>query len=769
MADNMRSIPSVLDGLQPGQRKVMFACFKRNLIKEMKVAELADYVSEQTAYHHVEASLEQTIIGLAQNFVGSNNINCLEPVGMFGSRINGGLDAAEPPYIFTRLSPFARKIFSPLDEPNLKFQYVNNRIEPDVYAPVIPMVLVNGADGIGTGWSTTIPNYHPIDIVNNLKRRMGRLDRDDQEERPFETMMPWFRGWKGTPEPAGPGRYKFNGMAYQHNANPNKVVITELPIRMWTDDFEAMLEKVISGVDGPSWIKHYKEFNDYKTVHFEIMVDEKHMAKVLEEGLLERFKLNKQVVTSKIVAFDTNGQIRQYQKVEEILEEYYNYRLSMYLERKKHWLSVYHAEWRQLQNQARFIKEIIDGDLTVGKKKIDVLVRELRQRKYEAFPCRKDSKKKGTEEEDDASEGEGDGEDDGIAHGGARDYDYLLSMPIWSLTAERLNKLNDDISRKKGEHDDLLAKSEKDLWCVDLDEFMVEWEQQLALDAKTQTSILADMSSHDIRFIDKGANDFATQADITSEEHIVAVIRRERPGDGIIAEESGILAPPDSSNGRVWLVDPLCGTVNYAAHTHEIAVNVALQNKVGQPVAAAVAHPSSAEVFWTGGTSAYIRRGGFDAMLGLRLPKLLPLVEIAWSTARRSQDLKVRVVQFDQLDDVVPTKRLLFRKITKGFDEKGGLLAKAQLQIQALEAQLAVVKPKKRKRVDTSPNSTFADIEAIRRAQEVANEAENDESDGTETEIPEIAEQEHLNAQPIRDSMGELALDFPILTEKFSE
>lgn len=335
MADNMRSIPSVIDGLKPGQRKVVYACFKRNLVKDKKVVELAGYVSEQTAYHHGEASLQQTIINLAQNFVGSNNVNILEPSGNFGSRLAGGSDAASPRYIFTRLSPFARKVFSPLDEPNLNFQFEDgSRIEPDVYAPILPMVLVNGADGIGTGWSTTIPNYHPIDIVKNLKRRMGRLDDNDTEEKPFLTMMPWFRGWQGSPEPAGPERYKFNGVAYQNDANPNEFIVTELPIRMWTDDFKARLEKVISGVDGPSWIKDYKEFNDHKTVHFEIMVDGQSTPKVMQEGILERFKLLKQVATSNLVAFDTNGQIRKYEKVEDILEEYYQYRLNMYLERK---------------------------------------------------------------------------------------------------------------------------------------------------------------------------------------------------------------------------------------------------------------------------------------------------------------------------------------------------------------------------------------------------------------------------------------------------
>lgn len=335
MADNMRSIPSIVDGLKPGQRKVMYACFKRNLVKDKKVAELSGYVSEQTAYHHGEVSLQQTIIGLAQVFVGSNNVNILEPSGNFGSRLAGGSDAASPRYIFTRLSPFARKVFSALDEPCLDFQQDDGkRIEPTTYAPVIPMILVNGADGIGTGWSTNIPNYHPVDIIKNLRRRMGRLDDEDSEEKPFETMMPWFRGWKGSPEEAGPERYKFNGVAYQNEQSPNEVVITELPIRVWTDDFKARLEKIISGVDGPSWIKDYKEFNDHKTVHFEIAVDEKHMGKVLEEGILERFKLQKQVATSNLVAFDARGQIRKYEKVEQILEEYFVHRLALYAARK---------------------------------------------------------------------------------------------------------------------------------------------------------------------------------------------------------------------------------------------------------------------------------------------------------------------------------------------------------------------------------------------------------------------------------------------------
>lgn len=334
MADNLRSIPSIVDGLKPGQRKVVFACFKRNLTKDKKVVELAGYVSEQTAYHHGEVSLQQTIVGLAQTFVGSNNVNILEPSGNFGSRLAGGSDAASARYIFTRLSPFARRVFSPLDEPVLDAQFEDGKqIEPRAYAPVLPMVLCNGADGIGTGWSTSIPNYHPMDIIKNLKRRMGRLD-DSSEEKPFETMTPWFRGWKGQTEPEGPGRYKFNGIISQDK--PNEVVVTELPIRMWTDDFKARLEKIIRADNGAvPYIKDYKEFNDHRNVHFEIQMDEKVIKNTMDrDALLEKFKLNKSIGTTNLVAFDPRGQIRKYDTVEQILEEFYLYRYSLYTERR---------------------------------------------------------------------------------------------------------------------------------------------------------------------------------------------------------------------------------------------------------------------------------------------------------------------------------------------------------------------------------------------------------------------------------------------------
>ena len=325
MADNMRSIPSVIDGLKPGQRKVLYACFKKNLKKDMKVVELAGYVSGLTAYQHGEQSLQQTITGLAQTFVGSNNINCLEPSGNFGSRLQGGSDTASPRYIYTRLSPFARKVFHALDEPLLKYNTDDDRtIEPEMYVPVVPMVLINGADGIGTGWSSTIPNYNPEDIVKNLKLMM-----DGQEP---EAMTPWFRDFKGTVTFMGQDRYKFSGIIKQ--TSDTEVEITELPIRVWTQDFKDKLVDIIKAEKAPSWIKEYDDYNTHKKVHFVVRLEEKHMKIALEEGLEERFKLSKSVATSNLVAFDRHGRITKYATVEDILKEFYAIRIEFYLKRK---------------------------------------------------------------------------------------------------------------------------------------------------------------------------------------------------------------------------------------------------------------------------------------------------------------------------------------------------------------------------------------------------------------------------------------------------
>jgi DNA topoisomerase-2 len=324
MADNIRSIPSVVDGLKPGQRKVLYTMFKKNVKKDLKVVELAGFVSGMTSYQHGEGSLQQTIVGLAQTFVGSNNINCLEPSGNFGSRLQGGSDCASPRYIYTRLSPFARRLFHPGDEPLLSHNIDDGKIiEPEVYVPVVPLILINGADGIGTGWSTQIPNYNPEDIVANLKRLM--------DGEPVVAMKPWFRGFTGEVTENGE-KFKFTGTIKQ--TGPAEVEVTELPIRVWTQDFKDKLEEIIKAEKAPSFIKDYKDYNTHTKVHFIIQMDEKHMPKVLAEGLEEKFKLVKTIGTTNMVAFDPEGRITKYDSAEDILKAFYAVRIKFYEKRK---------------------------------------------------------------------------------------------------------------------------------------------------------------------------------------------------------------------------------------------------------------------------------------------------------------------------------------------------------------------------------------------------------------------------------------------------
>ncbi|KAG1697692.1 DNA topoisomerase 2-alpha [Nymphon striatum] len=392
-ADNIRSIPSLVDGMKPGQRKVMFTCFKRNDKKEIKVAQLAGSVAEHSSYHHGETSLMSTIINLAQNFVGSNNINLLQPIGQFGSRLTGGKDSASPRYISTLLSPLAQHIFNASDSPLLNNQYEDNqRIEPEYYVPILPMVLVNGADGIGTGWSTKIPNYDPREIIRNLKRLLAG-------DEPIP-MNPWYKNFKGTIESIDNQRYICNGEVSVITAN--KIEITELPVKTWTQSYkEAVMEPMLHGVQPnkdkekekgtkavkvPSIISDYKELHTDKTVKFVVTMPQDTLSKFEEDGMHRAFKLQTSMSTSSMVLFDADGCLKKYETVDEILQEFFTVRLEFYHKRKAYLDGMLSAEASKLDNQARFILEKISGKVVVENKKKKEIIRILEERGYDSDP-----------------------------------------------------------------------------------------------------------------------------------------------------------------------------------------------------------------------------------------------------------------------------------------------------------------------------------------------------------------------------------------------
>ena len=287
MADNIRSIPSAVDGLKPSQRKVLFCCFKRQLTKEIKVAQLAGYVSEHSAYHHGEASLHGTIVNMAQDHCGSNNVNLLVPSGQFGTRLLGGKDAASPRYIFTRLDPLARCIFHEDDE--MLLNYLDDdglSIEPTYYMPIVPLVLINGSEGIGTGWSTSIPNYNPNDVIANINRL---LDGED-----MQAMSPWYRDFHGSIHPMPLNENRFHVRGCVEKLNTTTLRITELPIGVWTNTYTTTLTQYADD----KMIESFTNVSTDTGVCFEVKVTRKVMQHAEEIGLEKYFKLESFLSTS---------------------------------------------------------------------------------------------------------------------------------------------------------------------------------------------------------------------------------------------------------------------------------------------------------------------------------------------------------------------------------------------------------------------------------------------------------------------------------------
>ncbi|KAJ3180736.1 DNA topoisomerase 2 [Geranomyces variabilis] len=478
MADNFRSIPSFVDGLKPSQRKIMFYCFKKQLKKPEKVNQLVGGVAKETAYHHGDVSLVSTIIGLAQRFVGSNNVAVLHPCGQFGTRLQGGKDAASGRYISTRLSPLARALYCQSDDPLLAYQNEDGlSIEPEWYMPILPVLLLNGAEGIGTGWSTSIPNYNPRDVVDNLFRLMK-----DEEPLP---MKPWYRGFQGNIEPISKDKFKVTGLI--EKIDETTIKITELPIKCWTQSYKEDLDAWVTGTEKePAWITSYTAHHTDSKVNFVIELTEEQMERAEKEGLEKRFKLVGSLSTSNLVCFDQEGRIKKYESIDDILRDFYDLRKKFYQKRKEYMLKTLNHELAILENKIRFVTEIIEGKLVVQNKKKAVLLQELHTRKYLAVV---EQKKKTSKKDKDAPEEDADADDDDTAGAAGGGYDYLLKMPIWNLTMEKIEKLLKEMESKGGQIVDLSKKTIYDLWRTDLEAFLVEWDKFEAMMTKEESTV----------------------------------------------------------------------------------------------------------------------------------------------------------------------------------------------------------------------------------------------------------------------------------------
>ena len=480
--DCERSIPNGIDGLKTSQRKILYTCLERGLTNEVKVAQLGGAVSEKSRYHHGEQSLYGAIINMAQNFVGSNNINLLEPNGQFGTRLQGGDDAASERYICTQLSKLTRLIFPEQDDPVLTYlEDDGTQVEPVFYVPIIPMQLVNGGKGIGTGFSTDILNYNPltiIDYINHCLMNEGEENTIETVQDSLPKLIPYYSGFKGNITSLNENNTKYLIKGVYEIISDKQVRITELPIGTWTDDYKKYIEELIDykqtvtsqpqekdnkqkdnkSVKKSKTEKAQAQVKDYVDMSTDTIVDititfASGVISSLKDNIVEHesctaleklLKLYTTRTTTNMHVFDEKEKLIKCDNVNQLIARYMNVRKEYYVKRKQHQLDTLKKEACMLSNKARFISEVLEDIIDLRKKKTTEVSSIMKTRNYDVI-------------DDDET------------------YKYLIRLPMDSVTEENVEKIMSERDRKNKELEILVNKPEKQIWLNELDTLRKEY------------------------------------------------------------------------------------------------------------------------------------------------------------------------------------------------------------------------------------------------------------------------------------------------------
>ena len=454
--DNERSIPNITDGLKISLRKILYSAFKKNLKNEIKVAQFTGYVSENSGYHHGEASLNGAIIGMAQNFVGSNNINLFLPKGQFGTRLQGGKDSASERYIFTNLNPITRFIFSELDDHIL--DYINDDgdyVEPIYYVPIIPMILINGTKGIGTGFSTDIMSYNPIMIIEYLESLLNNIDKQILKQKKID---PYYNGFTGTIKSLDENNSKYLIKGVYQIIGNDKIKITELPIGTWTQDYKEFLESlIVNNKEKKTKTKSYenmiKDYNDMSTdlnIEFIINFNTGCLNLLLLDnnndyglnGIEKYLKLYTTQTTTNMHLFNEHEQLRKYNNVYEIVDEYYSIRYRYYNKRKLYLIDLLSKELVTLSNKAKYIQNILDDKIDLRKKNKEQINTILENMSFD--------------------------KDNG-------NFNYLIKMPMDSVIEENVEKIMKEHANKLKELEEIKKTTIENIWLKELNNLKVAY------------------------------------------------------------------------------------------------------------------------------------------------------------------------------------------------------------------------------------------------------------------------------------------------------
>ena len=449
--DCARSIPNMVDGLKISLRKILFSAFKRKLTSEIKVAQFSGYVSEHSAYHHGEASLNGAIVNMAQNYVGSNNINLLLPNGQFGTRLHGGDDSASERYIFTQLNPLTRSIFPEVDDAVLN--YLNDDgtiVEPEYYVPIIPFALMNGISGIGTGFSCSIPPFNPNQIINYLQNMLKNKSNEGTE------FVPYYEGFKGTVKKIEDKKFLIKG-CYEKIAD-DKIRITELPVGTWTMPYTSFLETLVDGViDNKTGKRNTPLLKDFSSICTEVNVD---ITVIFPRGKLDDLesvvdangvngvekllKLQTTVSSTNMHMFDKDCKLHKYDSVEEIILDFYEVRIGVYQKRKDYQLDDMRRKLLRLSNRAKYIQENLNGTIDLRRMKTDAVNELLTKKNYDKI--------------------EG-------------DFKYLVKMPMDSVTEENVANIMNEKANTEANIETLMKTNVETIWYRELNALETEYKK----------------------------------------------------------------------------------------------------------------------------------------------------------------------------------------------------------------------------------------------------------------------------------------------------
>jgi DNA topoisomerase-2 len=455
--DCARSIPNLFDGFKESQRKVFYAMKKKNLTynkTSLKVAQLGGYVAEHTNYHHGEQNLFETIIKMASEYPGSNNIPLLYRDGQFTTRLNNE-DAASPRYIYTKFESITPFIFR--DEDDILLEYLEDdgdTVEPKFYVPIIPMILVNGCIGIATGWSSFIPCFNPLDLIGCIKiwlENDGKIFMKDDDTSSLCSLLPeltpYYRGFLGEIKKVEDNKFVSYGVIEPYASSKkkeNKVSVVELPVGLWTDKFKEFCEELLE----EKKIKALSNYSTQKKVNFVITE--------ADDGInltLNTLKLQSNLQTTNMVLFDENNNIKKY-SVDEIIDAFCRMRYDLYNKRKAKILEVLNEDMKILSNKVRFITEIIEEKFDIMNVPESVIVKKLIDDGYARL-----LKDEGGEEEEESSKG----------------FEYLLKLNVRSFTAEKVEILRKELFSIQKHIEETRNTDAKTMWLNDLNDFEKEY------------------------------------------------------------------------------------------------------------------------------------------------------------------------------------------------------------------------------------------------------------------------------------------------------